>query len=188
MGSSGTQKELEQERLKSFFHESIKSLPDDQYSCPQCDLVPEIINIDYLGCEIELECSEHGRQKIPIYEYFQKESQFMYTNAICDIDFRAKKDNIDEDFNYCEKCKLNLCGQCSKKHSHKKSLIELKYKNLKCHHNENYTYFCKTCKIHLCSKEEQKHDKDHIIDTFVEPTLEEIESLKEKKKIYFKPD
>ena len=184
MGSSGTKTDLEQnpQKINATFLESIKSLPEEQYLCPNCDSVPEIINIDCLGSEIELECPKHGRMKIQVFEYFQKESQFMYSNAICDIDYRIQKDNQDEIFNYCNKCKLNLCGQCSKKHSHKKSLIELKNKNCKCHHNEDFTKFCKTCKLHLCEKEEHKHDKNHIIENIVEPTSEEIQSIKDKKK------
>ena len=182
MGTSGAKTNLEREKIKSIFLESIKSLPEDQYLCPECDLVPEIINIDYIESEIDLECPKHGKKKIPIFEYFEKESQFIYTNAVCDIDYRTQKDNKDEIFTYCDKCKLNLCGLCSKKHSHKKSLIELKNKNSKCHHNENFTKFCKTCKIHLCEKEEQIHDKNHKIEDIIKPSNEEIQNIKDKKK------
>ena len=185
MGSSGSKKELYTEKLKSIvLLESIKSLPEDQYTCAQCDLVPEIINIDYITCEITIDCLKHGRQTIPILDYFQKESQFIYQNAICDIDYKSQKDNIDEIFNYCSQCKINLCGSCSKKHCHKKSLTELKYKYSKCYHNKDFTKYCKTCNKHLCEKEEEKHDKNHIIENFIEPSIEEIESLKDKKNIY----
>ena len=182
MGSSGTKKELYSEGIKAMVLESIKSLPEDEYTCQECDLVPEIINIDYATCEITIDCSKHGRQTIPIFDYIQKESQFIYQNAVCDIDYKTQKDNIEEIFNYCPQCKINLCGTCSKKHCHKKTLIELKNKNSKCHHNEEFIKFCKTCKKHLCKKEEEKHDKNHIIENFIEPTEEEIESIKDKKK------
>lgn len=186
MGSSGTKQELEPEKINNIIFETLKSLPEDEYTCPQCDLVPEIINIDYTNFEITLDCIKHNRQKLSIIDYFQKESQFIYTNKICDVDYRTQKDNKDEEFYYCpiEGCNLNLCGQCSKKHSHRKSLIEIKNRNIKCHHNMIFTKFCKTCKKHLCEREEQKHDKNHIINNFVEPSEEEIESLKNKKKYF----
>ena len=184
MGSAGVKPETESEKQNSIFLESIKSLPEDQYACPLCDLVPEIKNIDFANFEITLYCPKHDLQKLSIIDYLQKESQNIYTNKVCDLDFRAQNENKDETFYYCpiEDCNLNLCGQCSKKHSHRKTLIEMKNKNSKCHHNNDFSKYCKTCQKHICSKEEKKHDKDHIIQNFIEPTFEEIESLKNKKK------
>ena len=104
MGSSGDNKELEEERIKKRLLESMKNLPEDQYVCPQCTNVPEIISINYATFEITLDCQTHGRQTIPIDQYFKNESEYLYTNAVCDLDFRLQKENKDETFYYCEKC------------------------------------------------------------------------------------
>ena len=72
MGSSGAKTDLDPEKIKSIFLESIKSLPEDQYLCPECDLVPEIINIDYIESEIDLECPKHGKKKFQYSNILKK--------------------------------------------------------------------------------------------------------------------
>jgi len=182
MGSSGANKNLEDKKIKA----AIKNFPEDQYTCPECGLVPEIVNINFEDFMLTLECKDHGRQNIKIDDYFEKEnnSKFLYRNAQCDYDFKIQKDNMEEPFNYCYECNFNLCGKCSKNHRHKEKnmhKVEVKYKNSKCKHNDEYTKYCQTCKEHLCDKEENEH-KDHIILEFVTPTEGEINIIKNKKK------
>lgn len=203
MGSSGDSKELQEERIKKRLLESMKNLPDDQYVCPQCTNVPEIISINYATFEITLDCPTHGRQTIPIDQYFKNESEYMYTNAVCDLDFRLQKENKDETFYYCEKCGEKkdkdkkdddnegpktegfiLCEKCAKEHKHRKTLVELKTKNFKCRHKKDYIKYCKTCKKHLCQEDEQRHDKNHAIIDFLKPTEDEIKIIKNKKKYF----
>ena len=70
MGSSGANKNLEDKKIKA----AIKNFPEDQYTCPECGLVPEIVNINFEDFMLTLECKDHGRQNIKIDDYFEKEN------------------------------------------------------------------------------------------------------------------
>ena len=166
MGSGGIDKQLITEEIKRNFFEEFSA--EDQYTCPQCDLVPEIINVDCITFEITLECPKHGRQTTKIDEYFKNEAEFLFKNAVCDVDFRKQVDNPKEVFNYCSEEDFYLCEKCSKSHCHKKILIELKYKNSRNYEGE-FVKYCKTCEEHLTQKDFRSHEKDHIIEEFAIP-------------------
>ena len=68
----------------SLTFQQITQIPDDQYSCTQCDLVPEIIDIDYDSGAIIINCPAHGERNIYISNYFSEELKNVYysVNAI----------------------------------------------------------------------------------------------------------
>ena len=71
-------------------HFKVRSIPNDQYTCSECPLVPEILNIFYNTNEIELKCKAHGIKKLPLKEYFLKEKDFIYNNLTCQICHKKK--------------------------------------------------------------------------------------------------
>jgi len=74
--------------------EFLRLLPNDQYVCPECKEVPEILNIDYENdYNIELKCKKHKDVKIPIEEYFKKEENHLYINEICNKDKKTIQKN-----------------------------------------------------------------------------------------------
>ena len=60
--------------------EEIKRIPNDQYTCSECSIVPEILNIDYEFNEIEFKCKVHGAKKLSIKDYFIQSSKYSYYN------------------------------------------------------------------------------------------------------------
>ena len=162
--------------------EYIESLANDQYSCPECALVPEIINIYYDTNEIEIKCLIHGTKKLPLKDYFLKESKYLYNNIECAICHKRK--NLNKTFyKYCYHCKNAICYDCALRHHNHGELANLNEINNKCEEHEgecNFIIYCFTCNTNICSKISETKHKDHqkeVISKF-KPTKEEIELLK----------
>ena len=153
----------------------LNELPSDQYVCPKCKKVPEIIGIDYeKDYSIELKCEEHGNMIKPINEYFEEESNYVYINEICEKDKKSvQKDLKHYIFDYCKGCQIILCGACYNDHPHKSS-FKINEFNTKCReHAKNYIQFCKTCNKHLC--EECVKDEHNYIQEFDFHDIEDLE-------------
>ena len=94
-----------------------KDIPTDQYTCPKCKLIPEILKLDLKT--IEIVCPKHGKIKLPIKDYLLYESNFTYYNYKCEKDKKSIQKNSPNDiFNYCTECGYILCKKCSKDHKH----------------------------------------------------------------------
>ena len=175
------------EKIKGF--EDIKNIPNDQYTCTECPLIPEIINIDYELGEIEFKCQNHGTKKITLRDYFIQSSQYNYYNYKCkncnsvQKDFMSEEQILGEDyenmdeyiFKYCYTCKHILCPNCSKKHSHKK-LLQVILLNNKCREHfedSNYSEYCITCAKHICNLTKETEHKDHFIEVIEKLNLKE---------------
>ena len=121
---------------KNYKLEFLKELPFDQYLCPECKEIPEIMNIDYdRKYLMELFCKVHGKIEIPIEDYFNKESKYLYINEICGKDRETLQKNYKAClFEFCPGCNFFLCGACSMNHKHQ-------------------SYFCKVNEINsICTK------------------------------------
>lgn len=56
----------------------LNELPNDQYVCPKCKKVPEIIGVDYeKDYSISLKCEEHGNMTKSIKNILKK-NQIIY--------------------------------------------------------------------------------------------------------------
>ena len=156
------------------------NIPNDQYTCPECNLVPEILKIDFVNGSIDLKCQNHGEQKTDIKEYFKGVTKHSYYNLQCNNDKAKQSENINEIFEYCVKCKQNLCQSCSKNHEHESSFIKVNELNSKCpSHLKDYEKYCISCKTHFCNNEEI--NCDHEIENIIPQTNEKINTLKNKK-------
>ena len=142
--------------------QQITQIPDDQYSCTQCDLVPEIIDIDYDSGAIIINCPEHGERNIYISNYFSEELKNVYYSAKCDFTNVLQKDNIDKIFQFCNDCNKMCCSNCSYSHNQKKhNLIKIDEKNCICkQHFQKFEKFCTICKKNICSHNECKCEHD----------------------------
>ena len=183
MGASsanGNQNNQEKNNQDDF--EFIESLPDDQYSCPNCGLVPEITNIYYDTNEIEIKCQIHGVKKLPLKNFFLKESKYLYSNIECGICHKKKK-LYKTFYKYCYHCKNPVCYDCSLRHHNHDELINFNEFNNRCEEHEgdcNFLIYCFTCNKNICSKISETKHKDHqkeIISKF-KPNKDEIELLR----------
>lgn len=169
--------------------EIIRSIPNDQYTCSECALVPEIINIFYNTNEIEIKCQAHGIKKLPLRDYFLKENDFIYNNLKCQICKRKKTNQIS--YKYCYNCKKNICYDCFIRHNKHYDIINLNDVNNKCNEHEgdcDFLLYCFTCNKNICSKvsetEHKEHNKD-VISKF-RPEKSEVEIIKNNINIYQK--
>ena len=153
----------------------LNDLPNDQYVCPKCSKVPEIIGVDYENdYSITLKCEEHGNMIKPIIEYFKEESKFLYINEICEKEHKSlQKDFKNYIFDYCKGCKIILCGACYKYHPHKNSIKINEFNTICKEHSQNYIQFCKTCNNHLC--EECVKDEHNYLKEFVKHDIMNLE-------------
>ena len=169
--------------------EIIRFIPNDQYTCSECALVPEIINIFYNTNEIEIKCQAHGIKKLPLRDYFLKENDFIYNNLKCQICKRKKTNQIS--YKYCYNCKKNICYDCFIRHNKHYDIINLNDVNNKCNEHEgdcDFLLYCFTCNKNICSKvsetEHKEHNKD-VISKF-RPEKSEVEIIKNNINIYQK--
>jgi hypothetical protein len=141
--------------------EFLRLLPNDQYVCPECKEVPEILNIDYENdYNIELKCKNHKEVKIPIEKYFEKEENHLYINEICGKDKTTIQRNYNHClFDFCKGCNIYLCGACSRDHPHQSSFIKInEYNNMCKIHCQKYINYCIDCQKHLCKACMNKRD------------------------------
>ena len=108
----------------------IKFIPNDQYSCTECGLVPEIVDIDYESGLVVIKCSQHGEKKVDILDYFNKELPFLYYSAKCDFNRVDQKTFLDKNeyFFDCKSCDKICCPSCSYHHKGH-TLIKVNEKN-----------------------------------------------------------
>ena len=157
-----------------------KDIPRDQYTCPKCKLIPEILKLDLENNEIEIICPKHGKIKLSIKDYLLSESSFTYYNVVCAKDKkliqRYSPNNI---FSYCTECGHVFCKKCSHDHKHN-NLLPLNEINNKClNHLDDEIKYCNKCQMNICSKTIHEHE---LID-IQKPNNEDIEKIKNKKKL-----
>ena len=155
--------------------DEIFSIPDNQYTCPDCALIPQFVTMDYDLNEVHFKCKVHGLKKLPLKTYFINESKFLYFNCICakcntpqkKFNLMNEKERDQNTFSYCYECKKTFCPNCSKDHKHKKQLILVSKLNNKCnqHFDEApFTTYCVTCHDHVCAHDDEEKHKEHYIE------------------------
>ena len=184
MGTSSTNtnsnKQNENILINSITLNKIKTLPNDQYTCTQCKLIPEIIDIDYSTNEIEIKCNQHGQIRTTIKNYFLEESNYLYNLYICSN--CKKRQNTNPLFDFCYICQKVLCMECSKKHEHNgyslpinemnnnfKGFFDLNHCNI---YEITYNKNKKLKKINTISEREKEMLKKYS------PSLKDIEFIK----------
>ena len=149
----------------------LEDMPNDQYSCTECKLVPEIKEVDFNEGKIKLKCKKHPEKTIGIKEYFRKESKFLYHNIKCDNHNRKVQRKYHYIFNHFPKTKENLCKECTKDKENEPS-VKINEVNDTClTHFKKYTQYCKECDWHYCDK-----------DNKCEHSIEKIKKPKQKNK------
>jgi Leucine-rich repeat (LRR) protein len=147
------------------------SIPNDQYLCPKCDTIPQLINVHTDNGYLEFKCIKHGEIFIRVDNYLEKmkDSNTYYKERCCQcrkLQFDCKNEEI---FKYCPQCKKTFCGEHAGKHieenkSHEKMIILINEKNGKCaeHPLNECVQYCENCNKNLCSNCLEKHN-GHII-------------------------
>ena len=176
----------------------LKAIPDDEYLCPYCEKIPEILNIHTDNGKIELKCKEHGIIELTLKEYYNKmkNHSFTYFKTKC---FNCDKvqNNKDNMFKYCYYCKADFCEKCvnkfkkNKKEHHRNHLdvcIPVNEKKHKCleHFNSEISSFCLDCRINICEKESKTKHNGHKkinLNKLEDDANKYIKEIKEKNKV-----
>ena len=194
MGASGYRPNVQQERNYNIISDEdsqriFDSLPKDQYVCPFCGDIPELLNIHTDNGYVEFRCKKDKDFLISVQDYFKKlsESNFTYYNIKCSDCNKIQKNCLKKEqlFKYCYLCKKDLCYECVEKennghdNSHLKQCIPINEKNTRClnHFSEGkYTTFCNDCHVNICDKNSHViHRKHHITSFFkIEPQIKVI--------------
>ena len=153
----------------------INEIPDDQYLCPKCWRIPEILNIHSDNGHVVLKCRYHGIFDLTIQEYCQimKGSTFNYLNTKCFNCPKVLKSNKEDTFKYCYECQVVFCEECLNKNqlkekkehrrAHIDNSIPVNEKNHKCleHYKSEFKSFCLDCEDNVCEKEKDTKHKTH---------------------------
>ena len=167
----------------------FESLPKDQYLCPFCGDIPELLNIHTDNGYVEFRCKKDKEFLISVQDYFKKlsESTFTYYNIKCSNCNKEQKSCLKKEqlFKYCYLCKKDLCYECVEKkckdheRSHLKKCIPINAKSTRClnHFDEGqYTSFCQDCHINICEENSHIIHRKHQITNFfrIEPQIKAI--------------
>ena len=134
--------------------------------------------IKLYGCE-----NGHIINDISVNDF--NKTQFIdESKIICDICKLANKnEQYNNEFNYCNTCKKNLCQLCKCKHDKSHFIIDYDKKNYLCNkHKEKFISFCNDCNKNLCFNCEARHNREHKIKSFKNFSYNEGELSKEIKK------
>ena len=156
--------------IKEYLQEGridYNTIPDEQFLCPKCFKVPEILNFHSDNEKIELICQHHDYMELNIEEYYRiiQNSKYNYLNSQCYKCSIIQKYK-DVMFNYCYHCGKDFCQECSYNHLlNRREFIPINEKDIRClkHFKELFKYFCKDCEENICAKCSEKNHKNHNI-------------------------
>ena len=168
----------------------IIKIPNDNYTCSECELIPTILDVNYATGEIEFSCRIHGVKKMFLKHYLLEMSKHTYMNKKCSFCGKLQKKEPDLIFDYCLFCKKIICQECQSKRAHTHSQI-LKLNDLdnKCliHHNKLYSCYCFKCKKNYCDLCQEHEDHGENASSYDFMPTKEIDILK-KCNILFKKE
>ena len=134
MGTGGTKIE------KSQIVIDFENISKNQYFCPGCNRIPEILNIHSDSGHIELLCKIHGVIDLTVENYLnQMQKKFS--------DIKKK-----EEFEYCCYCKSYFCEKC---------LIDKSVHRNDCQREKDMLLHCMECEEDFCEKKIKENHKNH---------------------------
>ena len=143
----------------------FQKIPDDEFICPYCEQVPEILNINIENSKIELKCKKCGINEIKIEFYFYKmeNSNYNYLKTKCYFcgNTPQKKNENSENTpqnknENSESTPQNKNEICENIPQNKNEICENTFQN-----KNDIFYFCYECKKNLCNKCKTAHQNEN---------------------------
>ena len=132
--------------------------------CLKCNLICSI-KTKYKEGDLYIiyECDNQHFGEILFKDYLNKFKKHSLSNEKCKCGTSQKEKK--ENFFYCSKCNLFVCGFCQKEHSNEEhDLINYKrYDSLCKEHSNFFDSYCLSCKKNLCVFCNEEHKKHNII-------------------------
>ncbi len=169
-------------------------IPLDQYICPECGKVPELISFYSDNGLIQFKCKdkEHKIMKVEDYMVALNNSKFNYFNDSCSCSTCKKiqhKEIRNGIFLYCYDCQKKFCPTHKNKRDEqhtelhdKMCLINQLTERCDIHFDEGkYDQYCLDCQENICKNYSDKIHFKHSIKNFseVDKNLLEVEESKE---------
>ena len=134
---------------------------NQEISCPKCGRSIKLKIKDYKIMLYDCK-NEHKFNKILLDE-FAKTQNFKEPDIQCK---NCKDKNNNEQIYYkCYKCKINLCHSCYSIHNQTHKIINCDKSNYVCSiHGDKLCSFCKTCKLNICNLCKNKHNLHEVED------------------------
>lgn len=165
-------------------------IPLDQYICPECGKVPELISFYSDNGIIQFKCKdkEHKIMKVEDYMVALNNSKFNYFNDSCStckkIQLKEIRNGI---FSYCYDCQKKFCPTHKNKRDEqhtelhdKMCLINQLTERCDIHFDEGkYDQFCSDCQENICKNYSDKIHFKHSIKNFSEVDKNLSEESKE---------
>ena len=141
---------------------NINKIKSKYAKCPKCQ---ENIRIKFNDYKLKLyDCKNgHNIENISLEEYENAQDIDISTIIcnICKVNNQSKMYN--NEFYFCNTCKINICPLCLQKHNSLHSIINYEQKDCNCEiHNEIYIKYCHTCKKNICLSCHNLHKKHEI--------------------------
>lgn len=146
---------------------NFEEIPGDEFICPKCGNVPEILNIADNG-QIKVKCKIDGINIFSLKKYFEsaKNSTKSYFNFSCVNCHRIQKEQRDRIFRYCYECQKYFCEDCFIPNVHQfhhyDKVNKMKNKCTK-HLGEILIGFCVDCQENVCRNDLETNHKEHNI-------------------------
>ena len=165
-------------------------IPLDQYICPECGKVPELISFYSDNGLIQFKCKdkEHKIMKVEDYMVALNNSKFNYFNDSCSkckkIQHKEIRNGI---FSYCYDCQKKFCPTHKNKRDEqhtelhdKMCLINQLTERCDIHFDEGkYDQYCLDCQENICKNYSDKIHFKHSIKNFSEVDKNLLEESKE---------
>ena len=180
--------EVKESRLFGREKDEIEKIPKDDFIClnMNCNMIPEILEIHSYTGKLTMNCKNKNKiTKISSTKYIDKLIKHDPNNVKrCNAPGCQKRNCKD----YCTKCKIPLCKDCSVYHyNHEKYKIpigELKYRCK--NHPENYARkYCSVCEDYICDKDENHsyHKVKDVLDLQLDVNEYREKSIKKLKEL-----
>ena len=167
-------------------------IPLDQYICPECGKVPELISFYSDNGIIQFKCKdkEHKIMKVEDYMVALNNSKFNYFNDSCSCSTCKKiqhKEIRNGIFLYCYDCQKKFCpthkNKWDEQHTElhdKMCLINQLKERCDVHFDEGkYDQYCLDCQENICKNYSDKIHFKHSIKNFSEVDKNLLEESKE---------
>jgi hypothetical protein len=172
----------EEERLYEAQIEKFEAKPYHQFTCPKCEIVPEIMEMHSDTGNLFIYCNKHQEFHCSTTEYlaFLKDSNFTYLKLKCSL-CKANPSGRKTQMQYCVKCREPICKKCIEltHQEHLAFLIPICAINNTCrkHKNEKAELYCKDCEEIIC-EDDMIHSDHRVVDTY--DLKKEVNKYREK--------
>ena len=151
----------------------IIKIPEDEFLCPKCDLIPEIKEVHFYTNKLIMHCKNHGKISRSATDYINElmNSQYNYLKIPCQGPFEKRNkypSGRGTSMKYCPICRRTLCKTCyiHNEEEHKMYLRPVGEKNNFCKRHPNKAEkYCEDCIEIICDEDIKYHEYHKIIDT-----------------------